>query len=70
MDKATKHKLVTEFETMRLIEQDARDFYIKASQDQSVEDQKVRSCFTRIAEDEQHHIELVDRIINTLKNCL
>jgi rubrerythrin len=70
MDNVTKQKLVTEFETMKLIEQDAHDFYVKASQDQSVKDERVRNCFSKIAEDERYHIELVDRIMNILKNCL
>jgi len=70
MDNPTKQQLINEFETMKLIEQDARDFYIKASEDPDVKDEKVRNCFGRIARDEQHHVELVDKIINTLKNCL
>jgi len=70
MDNATKTKLISEFETMKLIEQDAHDFYLKASQDPNVKDEKVRSCFGRIAQDELHHVELVDRITNILKNCL
>jgi len=70
MDNAAKQKLISEFGTMKLIEQDAHDFYLKASQDPSLEDKKVRNCFGRIAQDEQHHVELVDRITNILKNCL
>ena len=70
MDNATKQKLIGEFETMKMIEQDAHDFYAKVSQDPSVKDESVRNCFGSIARDEQHHVELVDRIINILKNCL
>ena len=70
MENLNTQQLIDEFEAMKLIEQDAHDFYIKASQDPSVADDKIRNCFTKIAEDEQHHIELVDRIINTVKNCL
>jgi rubrerythrin len=55
---------------MRLIEQDAHDFYVKASQNPSVEDQKMRNCFSKIAEDEQRHTELVERIKNIITNCL
>ena len=55
---------------LKLIEQDAHDFYVKASQDPSVKNEKMRNCFGYIAEDEQRHIELVDRIISTLKDCL
>ena len=67
MENLNKQQLIDEFETMKLIEQDAHDFYIKASQDPSVADDTIRNCFTKIAEDERHHIELVDRIINTVK---
>jgi len=69
MDDFNKQKLVSEFGMMKMIEQDAHDFYVKASQDRDVKDQKIRSCFERIAEDERHHIELVERIINIIKNC-
>ncbi len=70
MDNLNKQQLIDEFETMKLIEQDAHDFYLKASQNPSVKDDMIRNCFSKIAEDERHHIELVDRIISTLRNCL
>ena len=70
MDNTTKQGLLNEFQTMKLIEQDARDFYLKASRDPSVTDQKVRSCLGKIAEDEGHHVELVERIMTIVKNCL
>ncbi len=70
MDNLNKQKLLNEFEMMKLIEQNARDFYLKASQDPKVVDKKMHNCFCEIAEDEKHHIELVDRIMNILKNCL
>ena len=70
MDSAIKQNLLNEFETMKLIEQDAREFYLKASTDPSVTDLKVRNCLGKIAEDEGHHVELVERIMTILKNCL
>jgi rubrerythrin len=70
MDNTAKQGLLNEFETMKLIEQDARDFYLKASRDPSVTDQKVRNCLGMIAEDEGHHMELVERIMTIVKNCL
>jgi len=70
MDSATKQNLLNEFETMKLIEQDAREFYLKASSDPEVTDQKVRDCLGKIAEDEAHHVELVERIMTIVKNCL
>jgi len=70
MNDTVKQKLLNEFETMRLIEKDAQDFYLKASTDPNVTDQSVRKCFSAIAEDEGHHVELVERIMNILRNCL
>jgi rubrerythrin len=70
MDSAIKQNLLNEFETMKLIEQDAREFYLKASSDPSVTDQKVCNCLGKIAEDEGHHVELVERIMTIVKNCL
>jgi rubrerythrin len=69
MDDFNKQKLVSEFGMMKMIEQDAHDFYVKASQDRNVKDEKIRNCFGRIAEDERRHIELVERIINIIRNC-
>jgi len=69
MDDFNKQKLVSEFGMMKMVEQDAHDFYVKVSQDRNVKDQKLKNCFERIAEDERRHIELVERIINIIKNC-
>ena len=69
-DNLNKQKLLNDFGMMKLLELDARDFYLKASRDESIKDEEVRNCFGLIAEDEQHHIELVDRITNILNNCL
>ena len=70
MDNSNKQNLLNEFGTMKMLEQDAHDFYLKALQDESVKDKEVRNCFRIIAEDEQHHIEVVDRIRNIVNNCL
>jgi len=70
MDNMTKENTLSEFETMKLIEQNAHEFYLKASENPSLTDQRVRNCFSKIATDEKHHVVLVDRIINILTNCL
>lgn len=70
MDNATKRKILGEFHTMKWIEQDAHDFYVKTSTDASLSDLNIRNCFRRIAEDEKHHIELVGRIMNIVNNCM
>ena len=38
--------------------------------DPSLTDQKARDCLGKIAEDEAHHVELVERIMTIVKNCL
>ena len=70
MNTATKRKLIGEFNTMKFIEQDARDFYLKASLDPGVSEPEIRNCFRSIADDEKVHIELVDRIMNIINNCM
>lgn len=70
MDNAIKQKLLDEFETMRLIESDARQFYLKASNDPKISERGVRNCFGRIAEDELRHVELVEQVMNIIRNCL
>ena len=70
MNDAIKHKLLGEFETMRLIEKDAHEFYLKASTDPSVTQPTVRKSFSKIAEDERRHVELVGRIMNIIRNCV
>lgn len=69
-DNTTKQKILSEFEMMKIIEQDAREFYLKASENSSLTDQGIRNSLYEIAEDEKHHVVLVDRIINILTNCL
>lgn len=70
MDNATKRKLLGEFNTMKLIEQDAHEFYLKASTDPGMTELEIRNSFCNIAEEEKYHIELVERIINIINNCM
>ena len=70
MNDTIRQKLLGEFETMRLMEQDAHEFYLKASTDPSMNQPTVRKCFSQIAEDEKRHVELVERIMNIIRNCM
>jgi rubrerythrin len=65
-----KSKLKKEFELMRDLEISARDLYVKAGSDPEVTDSQVRTAFRRIADDEQRHSELVDKIINIIETDL
>ena len=70
MNNITKEKVLGEFKTMKLLEQNAQEFYSKALDNPSLTDPNTRNCFQKIAEDESNHIERVDRIINIITNCL
>ena len=70
MNNQNKENILGEFNTMKILEQDAHDFYLRASQDPDIKDDKVKNHFSRIAKDEQYHIELVEQIINIVTNCL
>jgi rubrerythrin len=65
-----KDKIIGEFETMKSIEVSARDLYIRISSDPRVEDESIKDTFKIIAEDEQKHVELVQKIIDILKVSL
>ena len=55
---------------MKLIEQDAHEFYVKTSTHPGVTEPEIGDCFRKIAEDEKYHIELVERIMNIINNCM
>ena len=46
------------------------DFYRQIVIDPRVESPEVKQVFARIAEDEQRHIEIVDRIANCIRTAL
>jgi len=70
MSSPTKQQLINEFTTMKSIEQQAHDFYTKAAADPLAAEDRISGRLREIAEDERHHIQLVDRILNTISNCL
>ncbi len=55
---------------MRLIEESARDFYRQIVIDPRVESPEVKSIFAQIADEEQRHIEIVDRIMHCIRTSL
>ncbi len=63
MKSKSKDRITADFETMRTIEQSARDFYREIQIDPRVQGDEIRAVFARIAEDEQRHIERVDEIL-------
>ena len=65
-----KDKIIGEFETMKSFEASARDLYIRISSDPGVEDRNIKNVFAKIAEDEQKHADIVQKIINIVSNAL
>ena len=66
----TKDDIITDFETMRSFEETARDFYLKVCADPKVKDELTLKVFKRIADDEQKHVETVDKILSIIKNSI
>jgi rubrerythrin len=66
----SREKIISEFEMMREFEVSARDLYIKITKSPDVKDPKIKDIFTKIADDEQRHSELVQKIINITNNAL
>ena len=65
-----KGKIIEEFETMKSFELSARELYDRIARDDRTGEPKVRDAFTKLAEDEQRHAELVQEIINIVSNAL
>jgi len=55
---------------MKDFEYSAHKLYTKISSDTEVEDEAVKMEFSRIAEDERRHVEIVEKIIRIITNCL
>jgi rubrerythrin len=65
-----KKKLIGEFEMMKDFELTAKDLYIKIVNSPDVEQQQIKDTFAKIAEDEQRHADIVQKIINIVTNTL
>jgi rubrerythrin len=65
-----KKKLIGEFEMMKDFELTAKDLYIKIASSPDVEQQQIKDIFAKIAEDEQRHADIVQKIINIVTNTL
>ena len=65
-----KNQILSEFDMMRSIEESARDFYREIVIDPRVESPQVKQMFARIADEEQRHIEIVDRIMHCIRTSL
>jgi rubrerythrin len=65
-----KEKIISEFEMMKDFELSVKDLYIKIINSPDVKEQKIKDTFTKIADDEQRHADIVQKIINIASNTL
>lgn len=65
-----KAKLINDFALMKEIEKSAGVFYLKIASDDRVADENVKKAFREIARDEERHGEIVQKIIDIVKNNL
>ena len=68
--KSAKEKLTREFEFMRDFEKWAGDFYRQISASPKITEKRIGAIFDDIASDEYHHSEIIQKIINIVKNNL
>lgn len=70
MENRNKEKIISEFEMMKEFELSTRDLYIRIINSPDVKDQKIKDIFAKIADDEQRHAEIVQKIINIATDAL
>jgi rubrerythrin len=64
-----KKKIISEFQMMKDFELSAKDLYVKIAASPDVK-QQIKDTFAKIAEDEQRHADIVQKIINIVTNTL
>jgi rubrerythrin len=65
-----KKKIIGEFQMMKDFELSAKDLYTKIASSPDVREQQIKDTFARIAEDEQRHADIVQKVINIVTNTL
>ena len=65
-----KKKIISEFEMMKNFELTAKDLYIKIATSPDVKEQQIKDTFAAMAQDEQRHADIVQKIINIVTNYL
>jgi rubrerythrin len=70
MTNQDKEKIISEFEMMKEFELSVKDLYLRIINSPDVKDQKIKDIFAKIADDEQRHSELVQKIIDIAANAL
>lgn len=65
-----KKEIISEMEMMKDFELTARDLYIKIANSPDVPQQQIKDTFANMAEEEQGHADIVQKIINIINNTL
>lgn len=65
-----KKEIISEFEMMKDFELSAKGLYIKIAGSPDVQQQQIKDTFATMAEDEQRHADIVQKIINIVTNTL
>ena len=69
LSKHNKEKIISEFQMMKDMELSARDLYTKIAGFPETA-QKLKIAFATMAQDEQRHADIVQKIINIVTNTL
>ncbi len=65
-----KEEIISEFEMMKDFELSAKDLYTRIAGSLDIQQEKIKDNFARIADDEQRHADIVQKIINIITNTL
>jgi len=69
INKHNKEKIISEFKTMKEMELSARDLYTKIASSPDAP-QQLKIAFAILAQDENEHADIVQKIINIATNTL
>ncbi len=70
MSNQNKKEIIRELKMMKDFELNAKDLYIKIASSPDVEQQQIKDTFATMAEEEQGHADIVQKIINIVANSL
>lgn len=65
-----KEQLIEWFSQMREVEKSAKDMYFGIAEDSEVADDETKKSFREIAQEEERHAQMVQKIINIISSSL
>lgn len=66
----SKEQLIEWFNQMMEVEKSGKDMYFGIASNPAVMDEEVKKSFREISQDEEHHSQIVQKIINIINNSL